>query len=289
MPFRKASDCITRSITANIMGKRGGGKSHFAIDQSPRPLVIQALDPTFKTILDKFNLDKVHIADYDRISPELVKAVAGVKSKEDISKAGNAFDKMQAEATKVWKQYTDDFQEALKIAKTIVWDTGSESWELLRLARFGKLMEIPPQMYGGVNSEYREMIRAAQYAGINLIILSKMKEKWGETVSASGRINRGPTGEWEPQGFSHIGYEVTFEGEVFQSSCTCKGKGKPHPGECLAGVCECTSPCGADNLFHLKVLKCTQNPSLLYEDIPEPTFPLIASLIYPDSDESDWR
>ncbi len=46
-----------------------------------------------------------------------------------------------------------------KEIKSIVIDTASEAWELVRLARFGKLTQVMPQHYGPVNTEFRDMIK----------------------------------------------------------------------------------------------------------------------------------
>ena len=128
------------------------------------------------------------------------------------------------------------------------------------------------------------MVRAAQDAGVNHIILQKMKERWTEQVSATGKVSRGPSGEWEPSGFSHLPYEVTLQAEVYQSLCT-----HQHPGPCQDG-CKygCNPGCGADGLFHLKVLKCTQNADLIFRDFANPNFLDVALAVYPGSDASEW-
>jgi len=280
-----ASQEIKRCLSMCINGRRGAGKSHFALEFSPRPVLIQPLDPTLRFILEKFDLTNVKMGQYPRLSAELTKAVSGIKKAAEIADSKEAFTKMQEEAQKVWATYSQDFYSALSWARTIIWDTGSEAWELLRLARHGKLTQIESFHYGALNSEFREMIRAAQDTGVNHIILQKMKEKWGETVSATGKVSRGPTGEWEPSGFSHIGYEVTLEGEVYQSLCT-----HQHPGPCMEGHCAygCNPPCGADAKFHLRITKCTQNADLIFRDFADPNFVEIATEVYGKTSPEEW-
>lgn len=279
-----ANKSIKRCLSIALNGRRGQGKSHFALELSPRPVLIQPLDPTLRFILEKFDLKDVHMGQYPRLSAELLKAVSGVKKASEIANSQEAFTKMQEEAQKVWTMFSNDFYEGLKWARTIIWDTGSEAWELIRLARHGKLTQIESFHYSSLNSEFREMIRAAQDAGVNHIILQKMKEKWGETVTATGRVSRGPTGEWEPSGFSHIGYEVTFEGEIYQSLCT-----HQHHGACQE-PCQygCQPPCGADGKFHLRVTKCTQNSDLIFQDFADPNFVEIATAVYPNTQPEEW-
>ena len=127
-----ALQAIRRSITAEIDGRRGSGKSHFAIEFSPRPVLIQPLDPTLKFMLDKFDLDNVSIAEYPRLSKDFLLAVSGVKTKAKMDETKDAFTKMQNEAEAVWNQFSSDFYNSLSEVRTVVWDTGSEAWELVR-------------------------------------------------------------------------------------------------------------------------------------------------------------
>ena len=130
------------------------------------------------------------------------------------------------------------------------------------------------------------MFRSAQDAGVNIIALQKQKEKWGEQVSATGRVSRGPTGEWEAMGFGRLADEVTLEAEVYQSLCT-----HQHPGACKGEKCAygCDPTCGADGKFHLKVTKCTQNAELMFKDFADPNFIEIAMAVYPKSGISEWE
>src|SRR3990167_2946731 len=59
--------------------------------------------------------------------------------------------------------------------RTIVWDTESEAWELLRIAEFGRLEKIPPYKYTNANSQYRALVRAVYESDTNLIMIHKTK------------------------------------------------------------------------------------------------------------------
>ena len=163
--IQTAKQSIKRSITACVNGRRGSGKSHFALEFSPRPLLVLALDPTFRFMLDKFNLDDVYVASYPRLSPELMNKVSGVKNKAAMDQSSEFYQKMMEEAQTVWTQYSADFYSNLKSMRTIVMDTASEAWELIRLARHGRLQQIETTQYGALNTEFRRCSAALRMPG----------------------------------------------------------------------------------------------------------------------------
>ena len=84
----QASKAVKRSITACVNGRRGSGKSHFALEFSPRPVLVLALDPTFKFMMEKFDLTNVMLGEYKKLSPQLMAKVSGVKSKDQMNASG---------------------------------------------------------------------------------------------------------------------------------------------------------------------------------------------------------
>ena len=66
--------------------------------------------------------------------------------------------------------------------RTISVDTATELWELLRMARFGKLTQVMPYQYGPVNAEFRSLIRMAYASDKNLILLHKMRKVYKATA-----------------------------------------------------------------------------------------------------------
>ena len=83
--------------------------------------------------------------------------------------------------------------------RTVVMDTASEVWELLRMAAFGKLDHVMPHHYGPVNAEYRGLLRMAYVSDKNLILLHKVKNEY---------INDKRTGNYERAGFTDTGFMV---------------------------------------------------------------------------------
>lgn len=99
--------------------------------------------------------------------------------------------------------------------RTIVIDGDSDSWELQRLAEFGKLTKIPPLMYTSVNSARRAMYARAYDSGKIVIATNKVKREYATQydpvtgvpkMSDVGNEIREWTGGYERQGFADQDY-----------------------------------------------------------------------------------
>lgn len=115
-----------------------------------------------------------------------------------------------------WRAFYAEFKKALENADavTVGLDGDSDSWELQRLAEFGKLTQIPPIMYTSVNCARRAMIARAWDSGKIIIATNKVKHAYedefdvaGKPVMGSdGKPKRTKSGDVERQGFSDQDY-----------------------------------------------------------------------------------
>ena len=139
--------------------------------------------------------------------------------------------------------------------RTVVADTASEIWELLRLARFGKLSQVMPMHYGPVNAEYKELLRKAANSDKNVILLHRMKSEY---------VDEKRTGKYERTGFGETGHIVQANLRCYRDS---------------------------DNEWHVMVRDCRQNALLAGEELvgPMASFPFFASMVYPESDIGEWE
>lgn len=101
----------------------------------------------------------------------------------------------------LWDEFEKDYRTLLhsEDIRTIVWDTGTELWNVMRMAYLGKLAKVLPHNYVEVNSEYRRLLDDAQHSKKNLIITSKLKAEY---------IEGNKTGNLELSGFSESDYVV---------------------------------------------------------------------------------
>lgn len=98
------------------------------------------------------------------------------------------------------EQFKAALDDAFSWAKTVIVDTHTEAWELLRLARFGTLNPSGhvPSLYGPVNAEWKGLFRGHRAQDrYNLICIGQIKEQYR---------NNKPTGKLEQAGQKEMKY-----------------------------------------------------------------------------------
>jgi len=97
---------------------------------------------------------------------------------------------------KVWKDIQKDFDTACESGKfkTIVIDTGTALWEIVRYAYKEETskMKLPPLGYVEPNARFLALFQKARAVGINFVITNHMKDEYA---------NNQPTGEKVLDGF----------------------------------------------------------------------------------------
>jgi hypothetical protein len=250
--FKKITEPLHRNRVVTIVESlQKHGKTHFSLT-APSPILYQDIDNGLEDVADKFLGDK-------EIWP------ASYKTSKADSNAGE----QQAFAAGEVKAFLDDFYGGLKSgARTIVWDTASELWEMMQLAEFGKLTQNNKYGYRGINSMMRDMIRAALDSDTNLIMLHRLKQEYKDDKW---------TGEYTRAGYSGAGYEA----QLILRSVRCKGD------------CGSESHPEGNSSFHLKVIDSRANPDMngydfLQHESPDNSFKSVMAAIY-STPEEDWE
>lgn len=190
----------------------------------------------------------------------------GERGAKEIYLSEYTADGTQKATEKEWSRFASDFKQALGLGvRTINWDTATEVWEMLRMAEFGKLTQVMPHNYAPVNAMFRRLLRTVYDSDVNLILLHKVKKEYRESPkSKEGKANW--TGKYERAGFSDIGFLAQCN--VF----------------CYREVNED----GSAGDFALRIENCRQNPDIVGMEIPN-DFAMLAGLVFPDVDPSEWE
>lgn len=244
--FERANEPAKRRLIVAIDGLEKSGKSDFALRDTPAPIAVINTDVGLEGVVQKFQ-DHKEIYKSDHILNFPI---------------GGDPVKIATMANIVWAKAKKDFFGALenKKIRTLVVDTATELWELLRLARFGKLTQVMPHHYGPVNAEFRDLINRSYDYDTNVILLHKLKKEY-----VTGKDGKGnPTGKWERAGFGDTGYRVQVNARTWRDT---------------------------DGEFHLLVIDCRQNEELFSEDFTAPmnSFPFLASMVFPDTTPEEWE
>lgn len=236
--FKKLSPDVSahtpRRLIMAISGREKQGKTHFALT-APGPTAYFDLDVGTEGVIEKFVAagKVIYHNDYN------------FHALKDIRKPGPIDPGPYLE---MWEGLKSDYMAVMDSkVKTVVFDTATEAWELLRMSRFGKLTQVLPHHYGPVNAEYRSLLRTAYMADKNLLLLHKMKAEY---------VNEKRTGNYERAGFADTGF-------MTQANVRCWRR------------------VGENGLeFGVTVEDCRQSPEIAGIELMQPMcdFPTIASM-----------
>jgi hypothetical protein len=262
---------IERRIIANIEGLEKTGKDTIALT-GPDPIVLFNLDRGCDGPLQRARKKgkKIIVAGIDR-GPGKLPAYYFTKPKLAPGKSAQEMSYIQATAEaarKVWRQFKDDYLEALDSkVRTLVIDTGTAAWELIRFARFGKLKQILPLNYSEVNQEFQSLIQRAYDFDKNVIWLHRIKPEWADTFDKKGNKVSVKTGRFERSGYRDMGFEV--QTNVRLEKWTDK-KGRVH--------------------FKAQILDCRLNQGLDGLELEDEmcSFPFLAATVF-ENDPDEWE
>lgn len=238
--FKKVAPSQKRRMVVALAGAEKTGKTHFALT-APGPICFQDIDLGTEGVVDAFLDERVcscgavhtrelHVAEYTLDSP---------------------FEQKAAEQT--WRQFNNDFKAALGAdnVRTGIIDNASEAWDLLRIAKFGRLTQVMPHLYTTVNSEFRGLLKLAYKSDANLILLHKVKKQY---------VNDQWSGKYERSGFTDIGYLVQVVAETYKEA----------------------------GMFYLRIIECRQNKNAEGKVIENPTFAKLGMEVFPGTKPEDW-
>ena len=238
--FTAPNTVLTPRLIMSLCGLEKTGKTHLALS-APGPLAYLSLDFGDEGVIEKFTTQKT-----------IFKAEFKIPSARGNNKAR---ENMKDQAEDVWESFKEKYMFSLANARTVIVDTETEAWELIRLARFGKIDQVKPVHYGPVNREYKEtLIKAAYEANANVILLQRLKKEW---------LNDKPTGQYEQAGYSGIPFDVQVNARTFVNE---EGK------------------------FALYIDNCRQNAMLRGVVLPqdECEFWILANRVMPDLSPTVW-
>lgn len=231
-----------KRLIIGVDGKERTGKTTFGLS-APGPIAFFPLDPGREGVLEKC---------LDNKKVYLPRSNTGGIETYNYRDATN-----QAEWTAIWERLKASWIVAMesKEIKTLVVDTATEMWELIRLARFGKLLQVMPHHYGPVNAEFRNLIKKVYDTEKNLILIHKLKDEY---------VNDKNTGRMKRAGFGDTGYLVQINLTLWWNQ---------------------------ENGFGMTVKDCRQNMEIAGMELTGEmsNFPFLASMVYPNTSLEEWE
>jgi hypothetical protein len=187
--FETVGEVATKAILVTSQANEKRGKTHFAFS-APGPIMAISSDTGTEEIAAKF------VREGKQIKIMFCRSPKTLKDRQD---ATEEFDRIR----RGWDMVLEG-----KDTRTLVVDTHTEFWQTLRLAKFGKLDQIPPKKYDEVNKEMRDMVKAIkQRRDLNAVFIHKYKKEYAQTKKADGTPGMDSwTGGYERAGFGDMGF-----------------------------------------------------------------------------------
>jgi AAA domain len=235
--FALATRPVKRRLILSASAEQGSGKTNFGLS-APGPVAYINLDLNDDGVIQKYqHAKRIYRSQYTLPNGN-----------------GSNCDKISEAAQEAWESVLNDYMGALRdpSISSIVIDTATELWELLRLAVYGKLTAVVSRDYQHANAVYRQLIREVEGTEKNLILLHKMAQEYKADK---------PTGNMVRAGFKHTGYLVQAEVELW------KVPQEDYPDK-----------------FHCRITKCTLNPETEGVELAGDgvNFHTLAQLVFPD-------
>jgi hypothetical protein len=246
--YQKADGSTKQRIIANSDGEVGTGKTTFWLG-APAPIVVQTLDLGLEGIVENFAAKKdIYVATYD-LGQEVGSEFTVAKAQEAVVK------------------FVEDFEHAIGVARTIIWDRESDMWPLFFFAEFGTddaFAAAPPKDWDRLKGKIRRLIAMAKASDINFGIIRGMKNEWTQKVNpktgakaASQSGNRVPSGMDDIDALTHLNLTHKRNGHNFS--------------------------------IHVGKARGPGGHELQDQTLENVTFQEFAGLVFPDSDPTDWE
>lgn len=248
MAFRDLSPTTAykRRLIISIEGAEKSGKNHFAFT-APGKTAFHSFDHGDEGMIEKFVKGGLRIqkAEY-RVD---------VPPGTDTQKTSEA-------CNPVWLGFKVNFALGLHQCRTTVVDTGTDMYEMLRMAYFGKLQQVLAHHYAPVNAELKSLIHQAYSSDGNLIVLHRIKDEYKTEVRGGKEVSN-KTGKKVMAGYSQMKFETQVHLRMYKE----------------------------DGEFCAEVVTCRQNPDIegyvLTGD--QLSFTGLGMMVYPDSEEGEWQ
>lgn len=240
------------TIIGSSEGLAGSGKSHFWLT-APAPIAYFLFDPGgLKGLRNNpmFREKEIHAVNY---CGDL-----------NIGKLP-AEDRVQV-SIDVMERFKEDWDVAIKNARTLIIDKESHLWEMLRYA-YDEVSSPDPKNFHELNLIVRGLIQDAEATGRNLGLVRGIKDTWGVTgiSPSSGKKQMGFTGIYKAEGNKYVDELVQVvmrhrwdaERRVFVTTIGDK---------CRLGEAE----------------------ALMGQEFDSMDFPMLGQMLYPDADPEEF-
>src|SRR3990167_2124209 len=277
---------ITRSqrrLICNLQSvRKSAGKTRFAFT-APKPIGYISVEIGGEEgAADEFipsgaeSCDDIHIVRIRMKSPVYPDPADFGTDKDGLKKFDEAVSAaVQAAAEPAYNKFYNAYAASVANMRSTVIDTGTDLYQLARLANFGRLEKIPQLAYAQVKREFAKMVDDAfSQPGHNLIWIHHMKDRGAMVTDDRGREKWQATGVYEMDGCNTVLDKVQANIEFWREDLS-----------------EDDPETGLKVRFWAEVVDSRHNPRCMRKQFStlEIGFPEIAVAIVEGSKIADWQ
>jgi hypothetical protein len=254
-----------------LAGREGSGKTHWALS-APKPLLYQSTDFGEEGVIQKATgqILRPKRGDYKLDIPHELRAFVDRQETDQVrrQREGRLANFVHDQ---FYSPFFSDFQRGLEMGvRSVVWDNALDVWEYTRLSVYGREATNRDDLKAEANAKFREMVRMANVAKVNLIMINHLKTKFDSYFTGQGDLKWRPTAEDEMQGNDKTPYLVTMNlWTKFTPAVTKEGS-------------------EADPVWELVVKKCRDNPGAVGTTWPALPFVELMSFLIPGLTPEQW-
>lgn len=199
------------TLAVSIRGPVGVGKTYTALKTIPGPVVYLNGDRDNDLLLGRLR---------GKFGREILSTDRYVlKFKHDVMRGkGETVDDNARIARVIRDRFKADLIAAIESqVRYIVIDQSAFVWSLIRIARWGKLTEIPQILYSQANWEMEQIIHQADDTGKVVIWLSPSEQVWEEVIEQTPtgpQKKRRPTNKTQSVGYKAFDSAMTVIAEM---------------------------------------------------------------------------
>lgn len=208
MPSYTEADLTAASgVVISAEGMDKSGKTYNILRTAPAPLVYINCDRDNTRVITRLRKEGRRIF----MSGQYL----FVPSPKQLHKPGQAADdpvlvENARQAGLLWTPIERDFTDALadpKI-KTVVLDSGTAAYGILRTKVFGKLTGVAEILYTKTNYMWRELLKKAENSGKVVIFIHRLKQEYIRVKGSDGKFESLQTGKLVADGYKQTNFEV---------------------------------------------------------------------------------
>jgi len=243
-------------LILSLEGLDKSGKTNFGFT-APKPLLYQSTDFGDEGVIQKFSgqgqILRPRKGDYKLDVPTILDRTDPAA--------------MQEVYRPVVERWIADYRAAIAMGvRTVVWDKASEFWQWIRLMHYGRQSagQSNYQLTAQANSYYRDLVREAAVAGVNLLLLNELVPVF-DSYREDGKVKFFKTDKLESNG-----------NEKDPQLITARLRLRYHAPER-----DTDGAVTAKGKFTAEVRSCRDDYTLIGKTISSPDFLTLASLLVP--------